>query len=75
MAKNDKGLEIKLPGEPEPEATVPFMGIVREGMGWSLYRLQIPVSWLAEGERMREGDSLMSVLAHQRQACVRESQR
>ncbi len=62
------------PAAAEPEPTVMFTGLVREDGGWSLYRIRIPVSWLAEGERLRDGDSLGGVLAHQRHACLVEAQ-
>ena len=58
----------------EPEKTVTFHGMCRENDGWSLYKLQIPVSWLAEAERMRSSDSLASVLQFARHDCIREAQ-
>jgi hypothetical protein len=61
--------------EPAPlEPTVTLRGVCREGIGWSLYALKIPVSWLADAERIREGDSLASVLVHQRHACILEAE-
>jgi hypothetical protein len=61
-------------GATADEPTVTFTGVLREGQGWSLYRLQIPRSWLVEGERLREGDSLMGVLQGQRHLCLLEAQ-
>lgn len=57
-----------------PEKTVTFHGMCRENDGWSLYKLQIPVSWLGEAERMRSSDSLASVLQFARHDCIREAQ-
>ena len=46
-----------------PEETLAFYAIRRVPGGWDAHRLMVPLSWLSDSERIRDGDSPNGVIA------------